>query len=86
MTWEQIRATYPDRWVLMEPLKSHIEGDRHIFEELSVLDTVPDGGSLFPRYRELRREFPGRDIVFYHASNPRMEIKMMPFAGVRAAR
>ncbi len=83
MTWEQIRTTYPDRWVLMESLKSHIEGDRYVYEDLSVLDTVPDGGDLFPRYKELRRQFPGRDILFYHVGNPQMDVRVRYWAGVR---
>ena len=67
-------------------LKSPFAGDMHIFEELSVLDTVPDGGALLPRYKELRRQHPGKDIVFYHASHPKMEVKILHWAGMRTGR
>lgn len=83
MTWEQIRTQFPNQWVFMESLKSHMEGDMHIFEELSVIDAVADNKDLFPRYKELRRQYPSREIVFYHASNPCMEVKVQYWAGVR---
>ena len=83
MTWEQIRTTYPDRWVLMEALDARTEGDRRVFCELSVLDTVDNNTNVFPRYNEYRKRFPNREIIFYHASNAQMDVQVRVVPGFR---
>lgn len=74
MTWEQIRQQYPAQWVLMEALKVHTENGRRIFEQLSVLNTCTANADVFPRYKELKRQFPQKEIIFYHASRPVMDV------------
>jgi hypothetical protein len=83
MTWQQIRERYPDQWVLMESLQSHDEGDQRIYDSLAVLDSCEDNGELFPRYRRLKARHPEKEIIFYHAANEQMDIRILPTPGMR---
>jgi hypothetical protein len=83
MTWEQIRAHYPDQWVIMEALQAKTDGDRRVFEQLAVLDSCVDNGELFPRYKKLRAAFPGKELIFYHSANTTMDVKIKNWYGVR---
>lgn len=85
MTWEQIREKYPNQWVLMEALNAHTEGDRRVFEQLSVLDACTANSDVFPRYKALKQQFPQKEIIFYHASRPRMDVEVRYWAGARSA-
>ena len=43
MEWNEIRQTYPHRWLLVEALEAHSQSGKRILEDLAVVDTFPDG-------------------------------------------
>ncbi len=33
MKWQQVREQYPDRWLLLEAIRTHTEGDKRVVED-----------------------------------------------------
>ena len=46
MLWAEAREKFPDRFLLVEELKSHVENGSKIVDEVAVIDTVPDSERL----------------------------------------
>lgn len=40
MKWDEIREKYPDRFVLLKDLKSHIDGDQKIIEDIALIKII----------------------------------------------
>jgi hypothetical protein len=38
MQWQEVRAHYPQQWLLLEAVKAHSEDDQRILDQLAVLD------------------------------------------------
>jgi sarcosine oxidase gamma subunit len=39
MRWAEVRAVYPDQWLVIEAHEAHTAGDRRIFDRIAVIDT-----------------------------------------------
>lgn len=83
MQWQEIRAAFPDRWLLIEALEAHTEGDRRRLDRIAVIETCPDGAAAFNRYRELHRQDPRREYYHAHTSREELEIYEERWLGVR---
>lgn len=42
MKWEEVRELYPNQFVLLKDLKSHIENDKKIIDEVALIRTIED--------------------------------------------
>ena len=62
MKWEEVRQIYPDKFVKVEVLDSHIKGDKKLIDEVAVIDTVSDDNAT----KELLKS--KEDILVYHTS------------------
>ena len=83
MLWPDVCATHPDRWLLIEALQAHTENHRRIIDEIAVVEVCPDGAAALRRYRELRRDHPGRELYYVHTRNAELEIEERPWLGIR---
>ncbi len=83
MKWQDVRDKFPHRWLVLEAIKSHREGDYWIADDLSVLDQFEDGWAAIQRYGELHREWPQREVFFYHADREAIRIQQIPSLGLR---
>ena len=61
MRWAEVREQYPDRWLIIDALEAHTEGDRRKLDQITVVETCPDGAEAFQRYRQLHRQHPPRE-------------------------
>jgi len=76
MKWQKARAIYPDRWLVIEALETHIEEDRRLkLDEVAVLDTCDDGVTIMRLYRTWRQKLRGREILFVHSANTEPDIR-----------
>jgi hypothetical protein len=83
MRWSEVRAAYPDQWLIVEALEAHNEGDRRFFDRIAVLETCLDGSAAFRRYRELHRSFPERELCPLHTRREDLAIPERRWLGVR---
>ena len=86
MVWQEIRAHYPQQWVLIEAIKAHSETNKRILEHLAVVDTFPDSPAAMQRYAQLHREAPQREFYVFHTSRETLDITERRWLGVRDGR
>ncbi|WP_254450331.1 hypothetical protein [Cohnella herbarum] len=69
---------YPDRFVKMQILKSHIEDEVRYVEEVAVIQAFEDEKIAT---RELVRS--KNDLLVYHTGKEKIEIEIKPLFGFR---
>ncbi|MEA3439940.1 MAG: hypothetical protein U9R58_06630 [Chloroflexota bacterium] len=84
MHWSEIRATYPEQWLIVEALEAHTtEDSQRLFDRLAVIETCVDGNTAMQRYRELHQEHPQREYYFVHTSREELTIHERQWLGIR---
>lgn len=78
MNWEEVRKIYPNRFVKLQILKSRINGNKRIIEDMAVIDSFDDNKVAT---RELVRSKD--DIIVYHTGNKKIEIEIKNIFGYR---
>ena len=68
MLWAEAREKFPNRFLLVEELKSHVENGSKIVDEVAVIDTVPDSEAT-----AMLLKCKGKKIVA-HTSNSKLII------------
>jgi hypothetical protein len=66
MEWSAIRQTYPHRWLLVEALEAHSQSGKRVLDNLSVVDSFPDGVAAMKGYKELHHRAPERELYVLH--------------------
>lgn len=84
MQWSDVRAAYPEQWLIVEALEAYTTEDhqRHL-ARISVVEQCPDGNSAFRRYRQLHESYPERELYFVHTSRPELTILERQWLGIR---
>lgn len=80
MKWEEVRKIYPNRFVKLKILESHIKGNIKYVEDMAVIEALEDN---IEATRELVRAKD--DILIYHTSNEKIEIEIKQIFGYRGA-
>jgi hypothetical protein len=83
MQWAEIREEYPQRWLVVEALEAHTEGEQRKLDELMVVDTCVDGEAAFQRYRQLHQQHPSREFYYLHTSRETLDIHERHWLGLR---
>ena len=86
MQWNQIRQTYPHRWLLVEALEAHSQSGKRILEDLAVVDTFPDGTAAMQGYKQLHHRAPERELYVLHTDREDLDVDEVTWWGLRAAR
>jgi hypothetical protein len=42
MKWEEVRNIYPDKFVKLQVLESHIEGNKRYIDDMAVIKVIKD--------------------------------------------
>ncbi|HYN77804.1 MAG TPA: hypothetical protein VES73_08420 [Lamprocystis sp. (in: g-proteobacteria)] len=84
MQWQEIRAHYPQQWLLLEAVKAHSEGDQRILDQLAVLDAFPDSATALNAYAKIHREVPQREFYVFHTSRDTLDIRERQSLGIRS--
>jgi hypothetical protein len=85
MQWQEIRAHYPQQWLLLEAVKAHSENDQRILDQLAVLDAFPDSATALSAYARIHREVPHRELYVFHTSRDTLDIRERQWLGIRIA-
>lgn len=85
MKWTEIRAAYPDEWLVVEAIQYHEEGEVFVGDDITVVEKCADGAVAFAAYRRLHLAFPGREFIFVHTSRENLRIEERRWIGIRAA-
>jgi hypothetical protein len=78
MQWEEVRKLYPNRFVKLQILKSHIENSVRYLDEMAVIKAFDDEKEAT---RELVRATD--DLIVYHTGNEKIEIQIKQLFGYR---
>jgi hypothetical protein len=70
MTWQEIREAFPNRWLVLETLEAHEEGNQRIITSAAVLAQFGDNGNAaWDEYVRLHRLDRTRDYFPFHTAN-----------------
>lgn len=78
MKWEEIRNIYPDQYVKLQVLESHIEGNFKFVDDVALIRSIQDPKEAT---RELLNSKDGS--IVYHTSNPEIKIEIRKIRGLR---
>lgn len=79
--WEEVKKIYPDKYVLLQVLESHIEGERKYIDDVALIRALNDSKEAT---RELVNAKPG--TLVYHTSKERIEVLIRRNIGFRGVR
>lgn len=77
MKWQEARSLFPDKWVVIEAIESHLEDVQVKLDEISVLATTTNGHEMMRLYGQWRNKLrdKGRLVLFAHTSQEVPQIK-----------
>jgi hypothetical protein len=78
MKWEEVRKIYPNTFVKIRILGSHVKDNIRYIDEMEVIETYEND---IEATRELVRAKD--DIFIYHTSNEVIEVKIKQLFGYR---
>jgi hypothetical protein len=81
MKWEEVKKIYPDKYVLLQVLESHIDGDRKYIDDVAIIRSLDDSKEAT---RELVNAKPG--TLVYHTSKDKIEVLIRENIGFRGVR
>ena len=84
MQWSQVRRTYPDQWLVIEALQAHTTPEQQrSLDQIAVIELCSDSQLAMQSYRQLHRQYPGREFYFVHTSREELDIRERRWSGIR---
>ena len=83
MQWSEIRKDYPNMWVVIEALKSHVKGNEETIEEVSVVNSFEGSSDAYLNYRKIHKQEPLRNYLFASTAKEELKVKVQYWTGVR---
>jgi len=80
MKWEEVRRTYPDKFVKLQILESHMEGTKKYIDDMAVIKVINDN-------KEATKELvhSGDNTIVYHTGNESIVVEVKTIRGFRGA-
>ncbi|NLM36027.1 MAG: hypothetical protein GX206_11360 [Clostridiales bacterium] len=78
MKWEEVRRTYPNQYIKLQVLESHMEGNKKYIDELAVIEVMDDSDAAT---RELIKT--EENTLVYHTGNESLFIEVKNNRGYR---
>lgn len=85
MTWGEVRALLPGKWLVVEALSAHSAGGRRVVGDLSVLGAFQDAAEAQRKQLSLHWTEPARETLLVCAEWEALEIQETLWAGIRKA-
>jgi len=83
LNWNEVRATFPNNWVLFEVVEAYSKaGKRHI-EDLAVVDSFAEWLEAVKKYKEARSINPYGEFYFFHTDREELEILESDYLSLR---
>lgn len=79
MKWEEIRKTYPDKFVKLKILDYHMEDNKKYIDDMAVIDVIEDN-------RQATKELvkSDKDTIVYHTANEEIVVEIKTVRGYRS--
>lgn len=77
MTWNEVRKLFPNQFVKLEILKSHMQGNKKIVDDMAIIESVNDDNAT----RELVN--CKDNTIIYHTKNDNIELTVRRRIGLR---
>ena len=78
MTWDEVRKSFPNKFVKIQILKSHMEKNMRHIDDMAIIKAFEDDKEAT---RELVRSKD--DILVFHTGKERIEVEIKDFFGYR---
>ena len=78
MTWDEVRKSFPNKFVKLQILKSHMENNKKFIDDMAIIKAFDDEKEAT---RELVRS--KEDILVYHSGKVQINIEIKDFFGYR---
>ncbi len=78
MKWQEVRKTYPDQFVKLQILQSHIKGNKKYVDEVAVIKPLKNGKEATS---ELVHSKDG--VLVYHTKNEEIIVEIRNITGYR---
>jgi hypothetical protein len=85
MQWHEIRERFPDKWVVVEAIEVHLDGDRRYLDELSLIGVSDESPGAVQEYKRLHQRWPQREYYVFSTQRETLEVRERFWAGIRAA-
>lgn len=83
MQWSEIRANYPNQWLIIDALEANTSDQQRNLTGIAVVETCSDGANAMSRYRQLHKEYPTRELYFVHTSREQLAVQERRWLGIR---
>jgi len=84
-SWEEVRDTYPNQFVVFEALSSHSLENKRIIDSLEVISTNIDGKQAMKEYLKLHRIDKKKELYVVHTDKQNLDITEKKWLGIRLA-
>jgi hypothetical protein len=81
--WQEVRAQFPNRCVLVEALNAKTRGNERLIDEMSVISDFDNGNDAWKSYRRIHEENKLRELYIFHTNNKNITVIEQPYIGVR---
>lgn len=83
MCWDEVRKSYPDRWLVIEAIDAKTEGKKRVIDKIAVVEVFTESIEALKMYIQLHRAEPIREMYVVHTSRNELDIEEIYWAGVR---
>ena len=77
MKWDDVRKAFPEQWVKILMLESHIENNILFIDDMAVVKSISDDLEATRELRDCRGQY-----IVYHTSHDTLEFAVMKNIGV----
>ncbi|MBS4535117.1 hypothetical protein GOQ29_05725 [Clostridium sp. D2Q-14] len=78
MKWKEIREMYPNKFVKLEILESHVNNGKEYVDEVALIKVISDGKKAMKEFLKCK----GKQVV-YSTSNKEFVIEVVKNVGIR---
>ena len=71
MKWEEVRRIYPNKFVKVQILKSHLEGNNKIVDDMAVIRVIDNNKEATNELMNCKD-----DTIVYHTANEKISIEI----------
>ncbi|EHI97678.1 hypothetical protein CDLVIII_0972 [Clostridium sp. DL-VIII] len=76
MLWNEVRKTYPNKWVVFDGLKQYEEDNKLIVEDLAIVEVFSDLNTAYKYYCNLHKQDKSRKLNIGDTRKESLEFKI----------
>lgn len=80
MKWEEVRKTYPNKFVKLQILESHMEGNKKYIDDMAIIKVIDNNKDAT---KELVHAID--NTIVYHTGNKSIFVEVKNIRGYRGA-